>query len=96
MTGALSGDRLQGRSVRPGLGLVLVDFTPEQAVSLTLEQDRFSHCYRSPTFIGPLLKQTRNLFDADYRAVAVEFPGSDPVGQSGDSMTAGVTFRFRF
>ena len=36
-TGIPPGDCLRRIAVRPGLGLVLVDFTPEQAVCLTLE-----------------------------------------------------------
>ncbi|MCJ8499745.1 hypothetical protein [Desulfatitalea alkaliphila] len=43
-----------------------------------------------------LLLWTRNLLDTHYNAVAFEFPGSDPVGQSGDPMTIGVTCRVRF
>jgi iron complex outermembrane recepter protein len=54
-------------------------------LSLGLESDRCD-----------LVFWARNLFDTDYRAVAFEFPGSDPVGQSGDPRTVGVTFRIRF
>ncbi len=43
-----------------------------------------------------LLFWTRNLFDEDYEVVAFEFPGSDPLGQSGDPFTFGVTLRLRF
>ncbi len=39
---------------------------------------------------------TRNLFDEHYEAIAFEFPGSDPVAQSGAPVTFGVTFRLRF
>ena len=38
----------------------------------------------------------RNLFDEAYESVAFEFPGSDPIGQSGDPLTMGITVRFRF
>ncbi|PIE70961.1 MAG: TonB-dependent receptor [Deltaproteobacteria bacterium] len=38
----------------------------------------------------------RNLFDENYQAVAFAFPGSDPVGQSGDPLTMGITVRARF
>ena len=38
----------------------------------------------------------KNLFDQEYEAVAFEFPGSDPIGQSGSPLTVGVTVRFRF
>lgn len=37
----------------------------------------------------------RNLFDQEYEAVAFAFSGSDPVGQSGDPLTMGITVRFR-
>ena len=43
-----------------------------------------------------LIFWSRNLFDEEYEAVAFEFPGSDPVGQSGDPLTFGVTLRMRF
>lgn len=38
----------------------------------------------------------KNLFNAHYRAVAFEFPGSDPVGQAGDPRTFGLTLSGRF
>lgn len=38
----------------------------------------------------------KNLFDKHYRAVAFEFPGSDPVGQAGDPRTFGLTLNARF
>lgn len=54
-------------------------------LSLGLESERYD-----------IVLWARNLFDTDYRVVAFEFPGSDPVGQPGDPCTVGVTLRFRF
>ncbi|PIE56513.1 MAG: TonB-dependent receptor [Desulfobulbus propionicus] len=38
----------------------------------------------------------RNVFDTEYEAVAFEFPGSQPIGQSGDPQIFGLTIRYRF
>ena len=54
-------------------------------LSMGLESERYD-----------IVLWAKNLLDTDYRVVAFEFPGSDPVGQSGDPLTAGVTFRARF
>ncbi|ADK84495.1 TonB-dependent receptor [Desulfarculus baarsii DSM 2075] len=60
---------------------------PYQLVNLSLgfEREAFD-----------LVLWARNLFDENYEAVAFEFPGSDPVGQSGDPLTFGATVRVRF
>jgi iron complex outermembrane receptor protein len=43
-----------------------------------------------------LILWARNLFDEHYRAVAFEFPGSDPRGQAGSPLTFGLTLKARF
>jgi iron complex outermembrane receptor protein len=64
----------------------------------TLEQEAY---HLVNLFLGvehktiDLVLWARNLFDEQYEAVAFEFPGSDPVGQSGDPLTVGATIRLR-
>ncbi|PIE73376.1 MAG: TonB-dependent receptor [Deltaproteobacteria bacterium] len=43
-----------------------------------------------------ILFWARNLFDTEYEVVAFEFPGSQPIGQSGDPRIFGLTVRYRF
>ncbi len=45
---------------------------------------------------GDVLLWARNVLDTEYEAVAFEFPGSQPVGQSGDPRIFGLTLRYRF
>jgi iron complex outermembrane receptor protein len=64
----------------------------------TLKQDAYTLVNLSlgvETEVFDILLWGRNVFDTEYEAVGFEFPGSDPVGQSGDPLTVGVTCRLR-
>ncbi len=65
----------------------------------TLQQDAYS---LANIHIGiesekwDILFWMKNIFDTEYEAVAFEFPGSQPVGQSAEPRTLGFTIGYRF
>ncbi len=64
----------------------------------TLEQDAYSLTnvhFGIESEQWDLLFWARNVFDTEYESVAFEFPGSQPIGQSGDPQIFGLTIRYR-